>query len=617
MRQSSNGRFDLLRLCIFCLFLLVVQGKPRYIRATRTNPDYITVNTKYGDVRGRTYNVSDSEDLDIFLGVPYAKPPTGDLRFARPEPISPWSPSTQDAITHGAKCVQRIITGDPVLEGVPFSEDCLFLDIYSTRHADAPGSQKPVMVYLHPGGFYGGSGAKYNYTNLALKGVVVVSVSFRLDVFGFLSTQDDVIPGNFGLFDAALALDFIKEIIGAFGGNAREITLFGASSGASMVSIFTISPLTRGKFQKAIIQSGGALCPWAVFTPGRAVNVPSQIALALASSLNCSINQGGMNVSEEILACLRAVPVDTLVKESVKLQEQRYGGNMVFVPVSGDASGFLPETPEQLLAKTDELVFIPTIVGFTTDDGSWLVPDPDDDGITYPEFQYILNAYLALGFPPSEKDEVYRRVTEAYLPSNPLTLNPVQLRSILIEIATDYSMAAFIIKQARLFSKAKAKDEVRGLMRPDTFVFQFDYRASYIRSPLWYGVGHSAEKGFVLGLTPGPDPFNYPNTTAEDQHVADLVTTMWSNFAKFGDPTPQPLNWPEELRWPTFGHSSDDQDLLVIDVKPRVQKIERNYSVIAWTGDSGFPSSDGHKPYVGSINLVVSSILILWKLFIS
>ncbi|RUS73783.1 hypothetical protein EGW08_018453, partial [Elysia chlorotica] len=225
-------------------------SKSRHVRSTVDDPDYVTVSTKYGDIKGRNYNVSDSLDLNVFLGIPYAKPPVGDLRLARPESVQPWTPNVYNATQHGAKCVQRILTGDPELEGVPFSEDCLFIDIYATRERVGARAKQPVMMYLHPGGFYGGTGAKYNFTNLALKGVVVVTVNFRLDMFGFLSTQDDVIPGNFGLLDAALALDFVKEIIGNFGGNPEDITLFGASSGAAMVSIFTLSPLTRGKFQK-------------------------------------------------------------------------------------------------------------------------------------------------------------------------------------------------------------------------------------------------------------------------------------------------------------------------------------------------------------------------------
>ncbi|GFR88936.1 carboxylic ester hydrolase [Elysia marginata] len=556
-------------------------------KSTIEDPGYVTVTTQYGDIRGKNYNISESHDLNIFLGIPYAQPPVGDLRLAPPEPVKPWRPDVHHATKHGAKCVQRTIRGDPVLEGVPFSEDCLFLDIYATREKKSPNEKQSVMLYVHPGGFYGGSGAKYNFTNLALKGVVVVSVSYRLDLFGFLSTQDDVIPGNFGLLDVALALDFVKLVISNFGGNPEEITLFGASAGAAVVSIFTLSPLTKGKFHKAIMQSGAALCPWAVFTPGRTVFAPADIALDLGRRLNCSLPATGSraNTSRDLLTCLRATPVDILVGESVAMQEGPYRSNIIFVPVSGDTLGVLPETPEQLLAKTAELVAIPTIVGYTTDDGTWLVADSENDGVTYTEFTHYVNAYITQFFPPSQRAEILQRVRAAYLPSNPADLAPAQLRAILSKITTDLTMAAFIVKQARLFSRAG--DHVTNGAKPGTFVYQFDYRPSYSTAPLWHGVGHTDEKGFVLGLPPGPDPFSYPNTTLEDRYVAEIVTTMWADFAKFGDPTPQPFNWPEGLRWPRFGHAPHNQDLLLIDVEPMVKQFDRNQPVVAWTGSSG------------------------------
>ncbi|GFR68870.1 carboxylic ester hydrolase [Elysia marginata] len=579
-------------LIYFLVYFLVdpTLAYPRFIREEANDDiDTVVVTTAYGAVKGINYNISETVDLNIFLGVPYAQPPVGDLRLARPQHVQAWSPSILDATRHGPKCVQRIIREDPVLEGVPFSEDCLFLDIYATRLRTAPeNSLQPVMVYIHPGGFYGGSGAKYNFTNLALKGVVVVCVSYRLDVFGFLSTQDDVIPGNFGLLDAALALEFVKEIISDFGGDAGAITLFGASSGAAMVSIFTLSPLTRGKFQQGIMMSGEALCPWAVFTPGRTVNVPADLAMEFGRRLNCSLSQtgSGKNVSRDLLACLRGIPVDTLVRESVTMQEQVYGGDQIFIPVSGDSFGVLPETPEKLLAKTSDLVAIPTITGYTTDDGSWLVPDLDDDGVTYPEFQYILNAYITQYFPPSERNETYTRVVKAYLPDDPASLTPLQLRGILVRLATDAFIVTHVIKQARLFSQAEDGNHRRNGSRPGTFVYQFNYRPSYSPAPVWQGVRHADEKGFVLGLPPGPNPFNYPNTTAEDEQVADLVTTMWSNFAKFGHPTPQPFNWSKHatLQWPAFGNSADNQELLQIDLDAKKRAFDRNQYVAAWTG---------------------------------
>ncbi|GFR90786.1 carboxylic ester hydrolase [Elysia marginata] len=118
---------------VLVALLQASQANPRYIREASEDPDYVTVTTQYGAVRGSNYNISDSHDLTVFLGVPYAQPPVGELRLAAPERVKPWRPDVHNATKHGAQCVQRVIRGEPVLEGVPFSEDCLFLDIYATR----------------------------------------------------------------------------------------------------------------------------------------------------------------------------------------------------------------------------------------------------------------------------------------------------------------------------------------------------------------------------------------------------------------------------------------------------------------------------------------------------
>ncbi|RUS82302.1 hypothetical protein EGW08_009934 [Elysia chlorotica] len=196
---------------------------------------YVTVSTKYGDVRGLTYRVTHEESIEVFLGVPFAKPPVGELRFSRPQPVSPWKPEVKDATRYGNMCVQQRTR---IYNLTTASEDCLYLNIYSPRQS-SPRSKRssntslPVMLYVHGGSFRNGDSIYFNYTNLALKGVVVVTTNYRLDGLGFLSTQDDVIPGNFGLLDTGLALEFVKEIIGNFRGNPSQITMFGASAGLS------------------------------------------------------------------------------------------------------------------------------------------------------------------------------------------------------------------------------------------------------------------------------------------------------------------------------------------------------------------------------------------------
>lgn len=339
------------------------------------------------------------------------------------------------------------------------------------------------------------------------------------------------------------------------------------------------------------MMSGAALCPWAVFTSNKTLSIPADLALELGRRLNCSLPQtgNGTNASTDLLNCLRSMSVQTLIQESVIMQAETYQGGQIFSPVSGDSFGVLPKTPKEMLAETADLVGIPTIVGYTTDDGSWLVPDPENEGFSNALFLYFLSIYVVRNYPSNEHVDIFKRALETYVTNETTSLNPIQLRTLLVRIVTESFMVAPSITQARLFSKAAAAGDpvTNGTNPAATFVYQFNHRPSYSSAPLWHGVGHADEKGFVLGLPRGPDPFRYPNTTLEDEEVADLVTTMWTNFAKFGHPTPEPfhLSSGKRLHWPRFGSSTGDlEQLLLIDVDPKIVRFDRNQSVAVWMG---------------------------------
>ncbi|XP_005106414.2 neuroligin-4, X-linked [Aplysia californica] len=565
---------------IFSTLPFLLHAQPTLISqdVDPSNSNYTAVTTGVGTFRGRRFNVHSDTSVDIFLGIRYGKAPTGERRFARPEAFGAVE-GARNAIVHGAKCVQRIIQGDPLLEGVPFSEDCLFLDIYTPWSANqSDNTPKSVMMFLHGGGYYGGTGALYNFTNVALYDVVVVSVSFRLDIFGFLSSGDDVIPGNFGLLDIALALDWIKDNIGPFGGNPDDITVFGASSGASSASILYLSPLTRGKFQKAIMQSGVANCPWSVHPVNNMAFDPERISKELGQRANCSMRSGPA-FSSDLLTCLRQMDVDELVNASVALQVESYGGNMVWLPVVETTFGVLPDTPIKLLNDKQNLMHIPTIYGYTKEDSSWLVPDPENDGVTLIEFNTILRSIIANLFDSDSRiqNELYKNVLKVYLPGETSkTKTPEELRDILVNVLTDGFMTGCIIQEARLFGRPK-----EGIIaQANSYVYEFAHRPSYSPYPNWWGVAHADEKGFVLGLPVGPQPFMYPNHNASDAEVANHVNTLWTNFAKFGNPTPEPL---DGVTWPQFGPGADQEKILLIKEDLEVTNFDRHEQVKVWT----------------------------------
>ncbi|XP_060064174.1 cholinesterase-like [Ylistrum balloti] len=205
------------------------------------------VKTNLGLIEGLTKNIGNKQIVE-FRGIPYAKPPTGKFRFRKTETIDPWN-GILDATSFGPACIQKIPNTD-------ISEDCLALNIY------VPGDisfkiRKSVMVWIHGGGFYSSYGSLYNGSSIALYGeVIVVTINYRLGVLGFLSTGNEDLPGNLGLWDQHLALRWIKDNIASFGGNSDSITLFGTSSGGASVSLHSLIPRNTNLFQRVIAQGG-------------------------------------------------------------------------------------------------------------------------------------------------------------------------------------------------------------------------------------------------------------------------------------------------------------------------------------------------------------------------
>jgi len=222
--------------------------------------DSLTVKTEQGKVTGKTLN---DGKVKAFLGLPYAAAPVGDLRWKDPAPAAKWK-GERDATKFGAHCAQNHVFDDMVFQGPPASEDCLFLNVYTPADATEK-SKLPVMFWIHGGGYSGGGSdePRHNGDFLPLKGVVLVTINYRLGVFGFLATSDlakegNGSAGNYAMMDMVAALKWVKENIRNFGGDAENVTIFGESAGSFAVSTLMASPMARGLFEKAIGESGAA-----------------------------------------------------------------------------------------------------------------------------------------------------------------------------------------------------------------------------------------------------------------------------------------------------------------------------------------------------------------------
>lgn len=219
------------------------------------------VNTKYGQLQGVCEN-----NMDCFKGVPYAKAPVGELRFKKPVDVEPWE-GIRDASTFGKKSIQRTqekgsfyqveFYNDDRFE-VECSEDCLYLNIYTPVGAAVGDKKYPVAIYVHGGAFMGGAGSNLPFvpTKLVEEGTIIVTINYRLGIWGFMY-HEGLCPGNLGLWDQAKAMTWVRENIAAFGGDDKNITVFGQSAGAMSLQMLAVSSIKDGLFDKMILQSGG------------------------------------------------------------------------------------------------------------------------------------------------------------------------------------------------------------------------------------------------------------------------------------------------------------------------------------------------------------------------
>ncbi len=225
----------------------VVETTPPIVSLSPLDPVTVTG----GQIRGA--QADSSSEVMVFKGVPFAAPPIGDLRWRPPDPVEPWT-GVRDATTSGSICVQD---GE---QQEPQSEDCLFLNVWAPREPTDP---QPVMVWIHGGSYTGGSGSTplYDGTRLAAQGVVLVTINYRLNVFGFLAhpalsaESDHDASGNYGLMDMVAALEWVRDNIAAFGGDPGRVTIFGESAGGGAVMSVMLIPQSEGLFHRAIAQS--------------------------------------------------------------------------------------------------------------------------------------------------------------------------------------------------------------------------------------------------------------------------------------------------------------------------------------------------------------------------
>lgn len=347
----------MIRLFGICLIVLTICGGNVY-----SDPiDDEIVELNCGKLRGEH-----RKNYIAFEGIPYAEPPTGLHRFQPPRPCTTQWEGIRNAKNPGESCMQwdHFIWTKDRLRG---SEDCLFLNVYTSNVN--PVEKYPVVVHIHGGAFMYGNGDFYGPDFLLTRHIVMVNINYRLGPLGFLSTEDDVVPGNMGLKDQNMAIRWVKENIARFGGDPERITITGYSAGGASVHLHYMSPLSAGLFNNGISHSGCALNPWVM------AENPLEKAKILAGYVGCT-----MTNTTELVACLKDKPAEDIVRAVGHFQPFQYNPFSPFGAVVEPKSdtAFLSDSPISIIERGETL------------NTPWLVSGTEAEGI-YPAGEFMVD----------------------------------------------------------------------------------------------------------------------------------------------------------------------------------------------------------------------------------
>jgi para-nitrobenzyl esterase len=478
--------------------------------------DTAPVRIDTGQITGVT---GTNPEVRVYKGIPFAQPPVGDLRWRSPKAPAKWE-GVRKADTFGDTCVQGRANADKKSDR-KMSEDCLYLNVYSAAPAN---ERRPVMVWIHGGSLLTGSGAIYNGEELAKKGVVVVTVNYRLGVFGWFAhpeltkESDRNASGNYGLQDQVAALEWVQRNVGHFGGDAKRVTIFGESAGSWSVNMLTATPLAKGLFQRAIGESGAEFA-----------NVRK---LADAEAMGAKTAQA---LGAENIAALRA-------KSATELQ----GATGGFSGPNVDGWS-LPEDVYTIYAKGKQND-VPVLIGSNADEGTMFARMPMSPALfrAAAERQFGEDAAAALKLYPAEDNQ--------------------QAVKAMADVIRDRVFGWEMRTWARLQNKTG---------KSPVYLYYFSRippgpTAAEMRS------FHSAEIPYVFHNVVSDTRRPWEDL---DRSLADTMSSYWVNFATTGDPNGKGL-----LKWPTYSAKDDivmgfgdKVELMAVPHKPALDFLDTHF----------------------------------------
>ncbi|KAF2902651.1 hypothetical protein ILUMI_03536 [Ignelater luminosus] len=493
-----------------------------FIGVLSDNQDYPKVKIEQGVLKGKHRQTWNGRTFNSFTNIPYAQPPVGKLRFQAPAPSEPWN-GVWDATKVAPICPQiNLFLNDYDVKG---DEDCLYINVYTPKLKTSKDELLPVMFYIHGGGFFCGSGNAdlYGPDILLDKNIVLVTFNYRVGALGFLSTEDELIPGNNGLKDQNLALKWVKKNIVHFGGNPDKITVFGQSAGGASTHYHVLSPLSRDLFSGAIAHSGIATAHWAVAPKGEALTN----AKRLAQFLDCPAES-----NREMIDCLSKVDAHDIVSQDTKFMVYSYDPLIPFKPViePNVKGAFITEDPIDII-KSGKSAEVPFITGLTTDDGAIKSAALYNDSALIEElnkdFNRLLPIILLYDNNP-KKEEISQKIRKFYFGDREID------QSTKAELTDLFTDSFFLYPQA-----AAVQLHAKYTNHP-VYYYIFGIHGSLSYAKLFgdpqhdYGVCHGDELFSLFSTEFFPD---YIPSESEKKCI-DVLTNIWTSFALTGNPTP-------------------------------------------------------------------------------
>lgn len=478
----------------------------------------VTATTEAGTLQGVREG-----DVISYKGIPFAKPPVGDLRWRAPQPIEPWE-GAKAADHYGPDCMQIPYKADAAPLGVQPSEDCLYLNVWTPTERAA--AKRPVMVWIYGGGFVNGGSSPpvYAGTKFAESGVVLVSFNYRLGRFGFfahpaLTREAAGTPhGNYAILDQIAALHWVKDNIAAFGGDPGNITIFGESAGGASVHALATTPLAAGLFDKAIVMSGG----------GRDLMGPLQTAAQAEAIGSAFARTKGVEAADgDALKKLRALPAEA-VMDGLNLMS--LFTTTSFTPLYAD--GQIVRTSVDKAYEAGDGAPVPMMIGANDADGFFFGGDLD-------------RAYAPVAAERAAAEKVY---------------DPA---------GTGDAARIGVAVSADLMFLEPARHVARIITRKGqpVYAYRFGYVPEYLRGKM-PGALHASELPFVFDTV---EVRHGTMTTERDRAVARLIHDYWVDFARTGVPSS-----PDGGRWSRYQPASDN--IMIFDATGAHEEADPNRS---------------------------------------